>query len=74
MARSRKVWIIVTQDGDLGEGPWDEKQDAEDYLYNEVGVIAGLLQVSEASVDDIRKVAELSFDIQTSKKGYRAHL
>lgn len=74
MPRSRKVWIIVTQDGDLGEGPWDDKEDAEDYLYNEVGVIAGLLQVDESSVDDIRKVAELSFDIQTNKRNYRAHL
>lgn len=73
MAR-RKVWIIVTQDGDLGEGPWDNREDAETFLYNEVGVIAGLLQVYEGSVDDISRVAKLSFDIQANKKKYRAHL
>ena len=74
MPRSRKVWIIVTQDGDLGEGPWDDKEEAQRYLENEVGVVAGLLQVDERSVDDLQRVAELSYDIQMEPKKFRAHL
>jgi hypothetical protein len=74
MARRRKVWIIVTQDGDLGEGPWDDKRDAENYLYNEVGVVAGLLQVYEDSVDDLRRVRGLSFDIQEEPEKFKGHL
>ena len=74
MARRRKVWIIVTQDGDLGEGPWDDKEDADDYLYNEVGVVAKRIQVWEDSIDDIRKVQELSREIQYDPKSFRGHL
>lgn len=74
MARRKKVWIIVTQEGDIGEGPWDDKEEAERYLYNEVGVVAGLLQVYEDSVNDLRKVASLSFEIQDEPEKFRAHL
>ncbi len=74
MKTQKKVWIIVTQDGDLGEGPWDSKDDAERFLNAEVGVIAGLLEVFESSVEDLRRVKDLSFDIQVSPRDFRKHL
>ena len=74
MARRRKVWVIVTRNGELGEGPWDDKRDAEDYLYNEVGVAAGLIQVYEDSVDDLRRIQTLSRDIGYEPHSFKAHI
>jgi hypothetical protein len=72
--KSRKVWIIVTQEGDIGEGPWNSKQEVQDFLDNEVGVVASLLQVSGSSVSDIRRAKELSCDIQAEPEKFRNHL
>lgn len=74
MARRRKVWIIVTQDGDIGEGPWSDREEAERYMHNEVGVLAGVLQVYEDSVGDLRRVRDLSFTIQDEPEKFKAHL
>lgn len=74
MSLKRKVWIIVTQDGDLGEGGWSRKEDAERYLENEVGVVAGLLQVYESTVTDLRRISKLAGDIQYDPEKFRRHL
>ena len=56
-------FIIVTEDGELGEGPWDTREQAEEFLFNEVGVRADVLEVSVGYAKDLRKVRDLAYDI-----------
>ncbi len=46
---------VMHRSNDLGEGPWQSKQDALDFFKSEVGVICRVLAIADGNVKPVSK-------------------